>query len=352
MTASSGYSRDRLLSVLSRFNYDYAGKYYISANYRRDGSSRLGINKRWGNFWSVSGAWRISSENFMQGLPWINDLKLRVSYGINGTLPSKLYSHLSLMSTGYDYQDKPGIAPGTIPNPDLAWERNKNFNVGFDTRLFERLSFSFDYYNRLTTDLLQDVPTSMTVGFTSALKNVGSMINRGVEIDISYDIFKHSAIQWTTGLALSHNKNKIDKLYDGKDIISGSSILREGESYYSWWAREWAGVDPQTGEEQWVLNTQNKDGSLNKELTKNPGEAQRIIIGTPDPKLTGGWRNSLSWKRLEFNALFSFSLGGKLLDDACLTYTDTDGENAYYAIGKQQLNRWQNREILQMFRVV
>ena len=77
------------------------------------------------------------------------------------------------MSTGYDYQDKPGIAPGTIPNPDLAWERNKNFNVGFDTRLFERLSFSFDYYNRLTTDLLQDVPTSMTVGFTSALKNVG-----------------------------------------------------------------------------------------------------------------------------------------------------------------------------------
>lgn len=100
------------------------------ANYRRDGSSRLGINKRWGNFWSVSGAWRISSENFMQGLPWINDLKLRVSYGINGTLPSKLYSHLSLMSTGYDYQDKPGIAPGTIPNPDLAWERNKNFNVG------------------------------------------------------------------------------------------------------------------------------------------------------------------------------------------------------------------------------
>lgn len=341
MTASSGYSRDRLLSVLSRFNYDYAGKYYISANYRRDGSSRLGINKRWGNFWSVSGAWRISSENFMQGLPWINDLKLRVSYGINGTLPSKLYSHLSLMSTGYDYQDKPGIAPGTIPNPDLAWERNKNFNVGFDTRLFERLSFSFDYYNRLTTDLLQDVPTSMTVGFTSALKNVGSMINRGVEIDISYDIFKHSAIQWTTGLALSHNKNKIDKLYDGKDIISGSSILREGESYYSWWAREWAGVDPQTGEEQWVLNTQNKDGSLNKELTKNPGEAQRIIIGTPDPKLTGGWRNSLSWKGLEFNALFSFSLGGKLLDAACLTYTDTDGENAYYAIGKQQLNRWQ-----------
>ena len=138
-----------------------------------------------------------------------------------------------------------------------------------------------------------------------------------------------------------YDEEKIDKLYDGKDIISGSSILREGESYYSWWAREWAGVDPQTGEEQWVLNTQNKDGSLNKELTKNPGEAQRIIIGTPDPKLTGGWRNSLSWKGLEFNALFSFSLGGKLLDDACLTYTDTDGENAYYAIGKQQLNRWQ-----------
>ena len=341
MTAASGYSRDRLLSLLSRVNYDYDDKYYFSANYRRDGSSRLGANKRWGTFWSVSGAWRISRESFMSNLDWITDLKIRASYGVNGTLPSSLYGHLNLMSTGYDYQEKPGIAPSTIPNPDLAWEKNKNLNIGFDTRLFDRLSISFDYYNRLTTDLLQSVPTSLTVGFASALKNVGSMLNRGVELDINYDVFSKSSLKWNTGLSLSHNKNEINELYDGKDIISGTRILREGESYYSWWSREWAGVDPATGEEQWVLNTKNEDGSLNKELTKDPSKAQRTIIGTPDPKLTGGWRNSLSWKGLEFNAMFSFSLGGKILDDGCLLYTDSDGENPYYAIGVQQLDRWQ-----------
>ena len=181
----------------------------------------------------------------------------------------------------------------------------------------------------------------MTVGFTSALKNVGSMQNRGFEADLSVEILKHTDVKWTTGLALAHNKNQIVELYDGKDIISGSRILREGESYYSWWSREWAGVDPETGEEQWVLNTENEDGSLNKELTKDPSKAQRIIVGTPDPKLTGGWRNTLSWKGFDLNALFSFSLGGKLMDDGALLYTDTDGENPYYAIGIQQLDRWQ-----------
>lgn len=341
MGASSGFSDDRLLSFLSRVNYDYGDKYYASANFRRDGSSRLGANKRWGNFWSASGAWRISSEDFMKDITWLDDLKFRASYGVSGTLPAYLYEHLSLVGTGYDYMDAPGMAPTTIPNPDLAWEKNKNFNIGFDTRLFDRVNLTFDFYNRITTDLLQSVPTSMTVGFTSALKNVGSMQNRGFEADLSVEILKHTDVKWTTGLALAHNKNQIVELYDGKDIISGSRILREGESYYSWWSREWAGVDPETGEEQWVLNTENEDGSLNKELTKDPSKAQRVIVGTPDPKLTGGWRNTLSWKGFDLNALFSFSLGGKLMDDGALLYTDTDGENPYYAIGIQQLDRWQ-----------
>ena len=341
MTASSWVDEDHLLSMLSRINYDYDNKYYFSANFRRDGSSRLGKNKRWGNFWSVSGAWRISKEKFMEDLTFINDLKVRASYGINGTLPRGFYSHLSLYSFGFNYQDRPGSAPTTIANPDLGWEKNKNLNIGFDTRLFDRLSVAFDYYDRKTEDLLQDVPVSMTTGFTSMLKNVGSMVNRGVELDIQYDVLVDSPLKWSTGLVLSHNKNKVTKLFEGKDIITGTSILREGESYYSWWSREWAGVDPETGEEMWVLNTKNEDGSLNKELTKNPALAQRIIVGKPDPKLTGGWRNTISWKGLELNALFSFSLGGHVMDDPCLLYTDSDGDSPFQAIGTQQLNRWQ-----------
>lgn len=341
MEGSAYYEQDHLLSFLSRVNYDFDNKYYVSANFRRDGSSRLGVNNRWANFWSVSAAWRMTQEEFMHDLTWLNDLKIRASYGVNGTLPSSYYGHLSLYGYGNNYQEKPGSAPVSVPNPDLAWEKNKNFNIGFDARLFDRLNVTFDYYTRRTSDLLQDVPTSMTVGFSSMLKNVGEMKNQGVEVDINVDVFKHSQVRWNTGLALSHNSNKVTKLYEGKDIIDGSRITREGESYYSWWSREWAGVDPQTGEEQWVLNTKNEDGSINRGLTKNPAEAQRVIIGKPDPKLTGGWRNSLSWKGLELNMLFNFSLGGKVYDTYRTSFTDTDGYSVWYNMSTDQLNRWQ-----------
>ena len=341
MEGSAYYEQDHLLSFLSRVNYDFDNKYYVSANFRRDGSSRLGVNNRWANFWSVSAAWRMKQEEFMHDLTWLDDLKIRASYGVNGTLPSSYYGHLSLYGYGNNYQEQPGSAPVSVPNPDLAWEKNKNFNIGFDARLFDRLNVTFDYYTRRTSDLLQDVPTSMTVGFSSMLKNVGEMKNRGVEVDINVDVFKHSQVRWNTGLALSHNSNKVTKLYEGKDIIDGSRITREGESYYSWWSREWAGVDPQTGEEQWVLNTKNEDGSINRGLTKNPTEAQRVIIGKPDPKLTGGWRNSLSWKGLELNMLFNFSLGGKVYDTYRTSFTDTDGYSVWYNMSTDQLNRWQ-----------
>ena len=277
----------------------------------------------------------------MEGIHWLNDLKIRASYGINGTLPNSLYGHLSLYGYGNNYMDNSGSAPTSVPNPDLSWEKNKNFNIGFDARLFDRVGITFDYYTRRTSDLLQDVPTSMVVGFRTMLQNVGEMRNRGVELDINVDVFKHSQVRWNTGLALAHNSNEVTKLYGNKDIISGTSIIREGESYYSWWSREWAGVDPQTGEEMWVLNTENEDGSLNKGLTKDPNEAQRVIIGKPDPKLTGGWRNTISWKGLELNLLFNFSLGGKVFDTIRTTFTDSDGYFPEYTMSTDQLNRWQ-----------
>lgn len=340
-TAYSGHSDDRMLSFLSRINYDYDSKYYVSANYRRDGSSRLGENQRWADFWSVSAAWRISKEAFMENLAYINDLKIRASYGVNGTLPNSLTGHMQLIGYGYNYMKNPGSFPSQLANPDLSWEKNYNFNIGFDARLFDRVGITFDYYNRNTKDLLQSQPVYLVTGFSSILKNVGEMQNKGVELDVNVDVFRDTPLKWTTGLNLSHNSNKVKKLYGGKDIIDGTSILREGESYYSWWSREWAGVDPETGEEQWVLNTKNNDGSLNKELTKDPSKAQRVIIGKPDPVIIGGWRNTLSWKGVELNALFTYSLGGHIMDDIELLYLGTDGETPYYNISADQLNRWQ-----------
>ncbi|MDL2231531.1 TonB-dependent receptor [Porphyromonadaceae bacterium OttesenSCG-928-L07] len=341
--ASSLYYDDHLYSLLSRVNYDYNDKYYLSGTYRRDGSSRLGSNNRWGDFWSASLAWRITQEEFMQNITWLNDLKLRASYGVNGTLPTDLYGHLDLFGTGEDYQDEPGEAPKNVPNPDLAWEKNHNLDIGLDVTLFHRIYLTLDYYLKNTKDLIQEVPISYTTGFAKSLQNVGSMRNRGIEIDLSADIFKHAAVKWHTGLALAHNKNEVTKLYDGKEIVDNASFraIREGESYYSFWVREWAGVDPETGEELWVSNALNEDGTLNKELTKDPAKAQRTIVGKADPKLTGGWRNTVSWKGLTLNALFSFSVGGKILDMFPVTYTDTDGGKPLLGISKRQLDRWQ-----------
>lgn len=341
LTTESSFSDDRVLSFLSRVNYDYDAKYYASANFRRDGSSRLGINQRWANFWSASAAWRISQESFLRDVSFLDDLKIRLSYGVNGTLPSGLYANKALVTFGKNYMKNPGSFVTQLANPDLSWEKNYNLNIGFDLRVFNRVGIAFDFYNRNTTDLLQNLPVSMVTGFSSILKNVGEMNNRGVELDISVDVFKDSPVKWTTGLALSHNRNKITKLNEGKDIIGESGILREGESYYAWWSREWAGVDPATGEEQWVLNTQNEDGSFNRELTKDPALAQRIIVGKPDPALIGGWRNNVSWKGLTLNGLFSFSLGGHVMDDMELLNTSTDGATAYTVISVEQLNRWQ-----------
>ena len=120
-----------LLSLLSRVNYDYDNKYYASVNFRRDGSSRLGANNRWANFWSVSAAWRLTQEGFMKGITQVNDLKVRASYGINGTLPRDLYGHLSLYGYGYNYQNIAGSAPQSVPNPDLSWEKNKKLQYWF-----------------------------------------------------------------------------------------------------------------------------------------------------------------------------------------------------------------------------
>ena len=341
MTAESNYYDDRLLSALSRLNYDFDNKYYFSANFRMDGSSRLSHDTRWGSFGSLSLAWRVSQEHFFESISHvINEFKLRMSYGVNGTLPKDLYGYLSLFESGYNYQDLPGVAPKNIPNDKLKWEKNYNFNMGFDLRVFDKVGVVFDFYNRNTKDLLQKVPVSRVVGFRNALRNIGAMNNRGFEVEINYDVFNRNDIRWTTALAFSHNKNKITKLYGGKDIIDGWRILREGESYYSWWGREWAGVDSETGEEQWVLNTPDANGNFNKELTKDPSKAKRILLGAPDPKLVGGWRNTLSWKGFDLNFLFSFSLGGKVNDNYRITYTDTDGGKSYYVMSKDALKRW------------
>mgnify|MGYP000628762634 CR=1 FL=1 len=322
--------------------YDYENKYYFSASFRRDGSSRLSRESRWGDFWSVSGSWRITSESFMENIKEvITDAKLRASYGVNGTQPSDYYGYLGVFGFGYNYNKGAGSAENRIENPNMKWEKNYATNIGLDLTLWNRLALTFEWYNRETKDLLMDRAISAVPGIidgsgiANTLMNVGSMRNRGFEFEIKSTNIQNNNLTWTTTFNISHNKNKLTKL-DGEqnEMISGVSIHRIGEPYYSIYAYEYAGVDPATGKELYYIN--GEDGS--RETTTNSAQANKTIIGSVEPTVQGGLTNFVSWKFIDFNMTLTYSLGGHAYDYATWlqsnggTYNYLGNVPAYYKI--------------------
>ncbi len=313
--ASQGY---RMLSYISRFNYDYKGKYYAGFSFRRDGSSRLAPQSRWGNFWSVSGAWRISDESFMVGL---NDLfpeiKLRASYGVNGTLPSGYYDYMGLSSYGADYNGQPGIVESQFFNNNLKWETNYNSNIGLDLNVLDKVRFSIEFYRRKTKDLLMNEPTSLTTGFSSILSNIGEMQNRGIELEIFSTILNRKNFTWSSSFNLSHNNNEILVL-DGiqTSIISGTQIRMVGEPYNTFYLREFAGIDPADGTTWFYVNTVDENGNYIKEKTKDLNTANAIPLQSPYPKIIGGFVNNFKIYFIDLGFTFTYSLGGYSYDSA------------------------------------
>lgn len=312
-------STTRIVSYLTRANYDYDSKYYLGASWRTDGSSRLSRENRWGNFWSVSGAWRISSEKFMKSTEnWLSDLKLRLSYGVNGTLPSSYYGYLGLSSLTSNYNDHPGISQSQLENKELTWETNYNFNSGIDIGLFHnRLNVTFEYYTRTTKNLLYSRPLSLTTGFSSYLSNIGKLQNKGYELEIRSTNIDSKDFKWSSSLNLGHNSNKILKL-DGNltQVTSGVKIHKVGLPYNTYWMIEFAGIDPADGEPMFYLNKVEEDGHLNRETTKRPDDAQKVILQCADPTITGGLGNNLQYKWFDLNFNLNFSFGAWNYDGA------------------------------------
>ena len=324
--ASSQIDTYRMTSVLGRINYDYKNRYYLSGSFRRDGSSRLAEEARWGDFWSVSGSWRLSEEDFMQNAEVITDAKLRASFGLNGTQPSSYFDYMGVYSFGYNYGGKPGSAETRLFNPDLKWEKNHATNVGLDLTLLERFSVTLDWYNRDTKDLLLDRPISTTTGLSSILKNVGSMRNRGFELELKSTNMSNKDWFWTTSLNLAHNKNTLTKL-DGeqKEIPDGLLVHRVGESYNSFYMYEYAGVDPTTGKESFYIN----DGTENaRNTTTVSAQANKVIVGDTEPTIMGGITNFISWKYIDLNMTFTYSLGGKVYDST--SWIHSNGGTYHY----------------------
>ncbi len=344
LSASYGEDGDRMQSVLSRVNYNYDNKYYASVSYRTDASSRLGANNRWGHFYSISGSWRISQEEFMQDVKYINDWKLRASYGVNGTLPSDWVGALGLYSYGQDYNGTPGSYYSQIENKDLRWEKNNNLSIATEIRAFGFLSAEIEYYNRKTDDLLLEVPVSRTTGFSSYWDNVGAMTNKGIEVTLTSRNIDKNSFTWETQLNLAHNTNKIDRL-DGQDNTDTFPfILREGESFNSIYLRDWAGVNPANGHGQWyILENEkrvDKDGDGKFDVTENASLAAKRIVGCGDPLLFGSITNNFSYKGFDLSFMFTFKVGGDSYIDPHNMIFD-DGETLNYAVTKEQLkNYW------------
>jgi TonB-linked SusC/RagA family outer membrane protein len=322
LDASAYYWGSTMLSLLSRAEYSFDGRYYLSGSFRRDGSSRLGSNTRWGNFWSVAGSWRISNEAFMKNIPQISDLRLRASYGVNGTLPSSNYGWRALTSYGNKYMEDPGGGVANIADANLSWETSYTYNLALEFGLFNnRLNGTVEYFNRDSKDLLQSVPISTVTGFYSTLKNIGEINNHGVEIELSGDIIRNNDFRWSAGITGSWIRSTVTKLYDGQDIVwydptggdaRAKFIYREGESTLAFYGLEWAGVEDETGRNVWFLNNDSAadltvDG---RPATYNYSKADEVILGNAHPDFFGGINTDISWKGFTVALSFIYKIGG------------------------------------------
>jgi len=326
---------DALLSAISRVTYNYENRYYAQISYRADGSSRFGPDSRWGHFYSISGSWRLSQESFIN-FGWLDDAKLRASYGINGTLPSGLYDYLGNYTLGFDYDNLSGARVTNVANMALSWEESKSINLGFEIKVLDsRLFASAEYYHRLAEGLLFDREISRTTGFTNALVNLGAMKNQGFEFTVDANVLRYTNLSWNVEVNLSTLENEIIDLPN--DIVGPTNIDREGYPEGSLYLPDYAGVDPETGSPLWYHID---DNTGEKTITDNYSEATRQIIGTREPQYFGGLSSHLTYKNFSFDMLFSFAWDYYTLDYCASRYTQTDGGQSYLNAETSQLDNW------------
>jgi TonB-dependent starch-binding outer membrane protein SusC len=322
-------------SALSDANINYKNKYIISGSFRRDGSSRFGINNRYGNFWSVGGTWNVDEENFMQNLNFISQLKLRASYGVNGNAAIGNYDWRALYGYGANYNQLPGSAPSVIGNADLTWELNKPLNFGIDVSVLKnRINLSADYYIRKTSQLLLNEPLSLTTGFGTISKNIGTMENKGYEITLIATPIMFKDFQWDINFNYANNKNKITSLVNNQDILSGAFIRRVGYDFQTFYVRRWAGVDPANGDPLWYV-----DDSKSTKTNVYASANRTVDFGSASPKFFGAFTSTFKYKGLSLEAQFNYS-GGNYVRDTWGSFYLSSGANGTFNKVKRELDAW------------
>ena len=313
-------------SYFTQWRYDYDSRYYGELSLRRDGRSNFGSNNRYGNFFSVSGAWNINNESWFKA-DWVDQLKLRAAFGSVGNVPTSLYPSYSLYSVGATYNENPGALISQIGNKDLTWEKTYTTGVGVDASFWQnRLHATLDYYIKNTSNILYQVPVTGLVGVTSIWKNIGKMRNTGIEFTVGGDIIRTKDLTWNVTANISHNSNELRDLYKQRDangnyvvkpvlISDGTSIagtaqriLEIGEPVDTYYMKEWAGVNPEDGKPQWYMD----DANGNKVVTDSYSKASYYKCGKASPDVYGSFSTSLFYKNFDLQANFGYSLGGQI----------------------------------------
>lgn len=299
---NDSFAASTYLSFFGRGEYNYSGKYYVDLSLRRDASSKFGADSRWATFWSVGAMWNILKEKWMKPVHWMSNFQLSASYGTSGNSSIPNYDHLSLYSAGPQYAGMTGIAPYSRGNENLTWEKLNTFNLALRLGFLDRINFSVEFYNKLTTDMLMEVPITLGNGFSTQWDNIGAMVNRGVEFDFRANIIQNKNLTWAINANASYNYNEITELYNGLDeyeLPATGLMLKVGHPYGEQYAVRYAGVNPANGDALWYT----KDGRI----TNVYNEEDKVLTGKSYvAPWQGGFGTSVSWKGLMLDAQFSW----------------------------------------------
>ncbi len=324
-------------SFFGRLNYDFAGKYIVTVNVRRDGSSRFGEDNRWGTFPSIGAAWRLSQENFLKDNDLISELKLRASYGITGNQNGiDNFASRGLWTGGANYTTTAGTRPLQLANPELKWETTRQIDIGVDLGILdERVVFSFDWYNKYTEDLLLEVPLPPTTGFSSQFQNFGEIENEGWELTINATPVRNNNFSWDINFNIAHNEGVVRKLFAPIEVYNRSPFrYEEGVPLFSYWLHEQLYVDPANGNPVW----RTVNGNSTTEAF-NPNR-DRFYVGNAQPDLFGGITNTITFKGLDFMMFWQYSFGNEQLH--WNRFFQEHGGTRNTGFMTSQLDRWQN----------
>jgi TonB-linked SusC/RagA family outer membrane protein len=329
------HTENNLISYFGRVNYSFGGKYFLGGSIRTDASSRFAPDNRWGWFPAASAAWLLSEESFLKGGS-VDNLKLRASYGRTGNQSISDYPFQGLSCTA-NYNGEGGTAPCTLANPLLGWEQTNQLDFGVDMGIWDsRLSVTADYYHKNTRGLLFARPITSTTGFGSVQSNVGTVLNKGLELGLSAEILRPATangLGLTAGLNLTFNRNRVTSLFDDQPYSTGERDFNRvavGHAIGEFYTLKFEGVDPATGDA--IYKDVNGDGSITS--------ADRTFVGSPHPKYTGGFTTSLTWKGFDLKTFLEFSQGAKVFNAMRLF----SGVSGYYADNHftDALDRWKN----------